>query len=637
MKVRITLFTVLMLTFGLNISNAQSIFWSEDFSDSDLPAGWTSEDASGGDAVWTWCGDPNSGQGGGCPGVYTGQTPFASTTAANGFATMDSDIIGQQTTNHIAQLTTTAIDCSGQTEVWVKFESFIGVFANTTVDNAVLRVSTNLTDWTSYNLYDTPAGDFSENPELSLVDITTVAAGSATVYLQWEWDGNYEYNWNIDDVDLYDGDPSNIFIAAHDMRVNANFFGVSPNAMWPSSQLECFSFLADIENVGFMEQTGVNLNISINEVGGGVVYTDDLFYGTISSDSLAENQPFEDCYTPDGAAGTMYEGTYLVTADSIDEVPDNNTQTFSFMVSDTTFAKETGATGSVTPADSNWDDGEAHSWAYGNHYYIVNGDNYDVSSATFSIGAPSTALVGRLLEIALYKWDEDANSTLDNNMDPDERTKVGSAFYEITGEETINDLITIPLNVPPNLPGPIDVESGGHYVIMVEYNTNDQNDLFIATSDAINYGAMSYRSELPEDGIAGPASRYAGLLGVNDPLTDEPYSSVGFGQDLVPVVRLNLLDNTISTKNLLSDFNVLEIAPNPANNKINVSIDLVENQEIANIRIFDINGKLLLDRELEDLKKQVIEFDVSDYTSGTYFLHLITDDGVKTERFVVQH
>ena len=50
MKVRITLFTVLMLTFGLNSANAQSIFWSEDFSDGDLPAGWTSEDASGGDA-----------------------------------------------------------------------------------------------------------------------------------------------------------------------------------------------------------------------------------------------------------------------------------------------------------------------------------------------------------------------------------------------------------------------------------------------------------------------------------------------------------------------------------------------------------------------------------------------------------
>ena len=637
MKVHITLFTVLMLCFALNTTSAQNIFWSEDFSDGDLPAGWTSEDASGGDAVWTWCGDPTSGQGGGCPGVYTGQDPFASTTAANGFATMDSDIIGEQTTDHIAQLTSTAIDCSNETEVWIKFESFIGVFANTTVDNAVLRVSTNQTDWTDYNLYDTPAGDFSENPELSIVDISSVAAGSATVYLQWEWVGNYEYNWNIDDVDLYDSDPSNMFIAAHDMRVNANFFAVAPNAMWPASQLECFSFLADIENVGFMEQTGVNLNMSIEELGGGNVYNDDLFYGTIPAGALLENQPFEDCFTPDAPSGTTYEGTYFVSADSIDLVPENNTQTFSFMVSDTTFAKETGATGSVTPADSNWDDGEAHSWAYGNHYYIVDGDNYHVSSATFSIGSPDASLVGRLLEISLYKWEEDSNSTLDNNMDPDERTKVGSFTYEITGNETINDLITVPLNVPPNLPGPIDVESGGQYVIMVEYNTNDENDLFIATSDAINYGAMSYRSELPEEGIAGPASRYAGLLGVNEPLSDEPYSSVGFGQDLVPVVRLNLLDNTINTKDLLSDLNVIEIAPNPANNKINVLIDLVENQETANIRIFDINGRLLVDQPFDNLKKQVVEFDVSDYTSGNYFLHLITEDGVKTERFVVQH
>ena len=60
MKVRITLFMILMLAFVLNSSDAQNIFWSEDFSDGDLPAGWTSSDASGGDAVWTWCGDPNS-------------------------------------------------------------------------------------------------------------------------------------------------------------------------------------------------------------------------------------------------------------------------------------------------------------------------------------------------------------------------------------------------------------------------------------------------------------------------------------------------------------------------------------------------------------------------------------------------
>ena len=452
------------------------------------------------------------------------------------------------------------------------------------------------------------------------------AAGVDSFRIKFTFDADY-YNWILDDVQLIQPERNNLVVMD-------NFYAIAPNAMTPISQVDSFSFLADVYNAGSATQTNVVLDVEVDD--GSSVWDASLNYGDIEGDSLAENVPFVEYFLPDGSEVKSYEGMYEVSSDSVDFDESDNVRMFSFMTSDTTFAKENGATGSTRPADNNWDDGEAHSWGYGNYYYIADGDNWNVSSATFSIGAPDVSIVGRLLEISLYKWDEDANSVADNNMDPDERTKIGTFTYEITGEETIDDLITVPLNVPPNLPGPIDIETGDHLVVAVEYNTNDENDFFMATNDERNYGAMIFRSELPEEGIAGPTSRYAGMLAINEPLTDEPYSSVGFGRDLVPVVRLNVSLVT-NTEVALDPANKVEITPNPANNVINLNLDLVENQERVSIRILDVNGRLVLDQPYLNLQRETMQFDVSGYPAGAYFLHFITESGVRTERFIVQH
>ena len=220
-------------------------------------------------------------------------------------------------------------------------------------------------------------------------------------------------------------------------------------------------------------------------------------------------------------------------------------------------------------------------------------------------------------------------------MDPDERTKVGFYVYEIQGNESTSALITVPLsNFPSGSPGPVDLESNTAYVLMLEYSTNDQVDLALVASEEMDYSAMSFRSEL--DGIPEGNARYAGLLGINGDLESEAYWTVGFGQDIVPVVRLNIAP-TVSTKNPLAAENVLEISPNPANNQINVKVNLVEAQERVSVRIMDVNGRLIIDQPYSNLKNETLEFDLSNFTSGAYFLHFITDDGVRTERFIVQH
>ena len=193
---------------------AQTPFWSEDFAGG-IPTGWTNNDPSGNNAIWTWCNDPAAGNAqAGCPSVWddalNAQVPFAATTAGNGFATVDSDEYGNIPSNHVSELTTDAIDCSTKSEVWITFQTHIGVFTLDAESNALLRVSTDGMTWTPFTVFPglSTAVRWSANPESPIIDISSVAAGSSTVYVQWQWTGNYEYNWNLDDIEIYDQNPT---------------------------------------------------------------------------------------------------------------------------------------------------------------------------------------------------------------------------------------------------------------------------------------------------------------------------------------------------------------------------------------------------------------------------------------------
>ena len=76
------------LLFFTGAMNARDIYFDEDFSDGAIPAGWTTDDASGQNALWTYCADPNSGQVNGCPRLWDDalnlQGPFAATIGGSG-------------------------------------------------------------------------------------------------------------------------------------------------------------------------------------------------------------------------------------------------------------------------------------------------------------------------------------------------------------------------------------------------------------------------------------------------------------------------------------------------------------------------------------------------------------------------
>lgn len=72
----------------------------------------------------------------------------------------------------------------------------------------------------------------------------------------------------------------------------------------------------------------------------------------------------------------------------------------------------------------------------------------------------------------------------------------------------------------------------------------------------------------------------------------------------------------------------LQCYPNPTNSFVNFESD---NETITNFQIYDIQGRVLVDKIVNDKKFQV---DVSSYQNGTYFVKVYTEKGTKTQKII---
>lgn len=181
--------------------NPLATFWTDDFSNT---ANWTiSNQVSNNDDWVIGTGVPSGGFA--IPGIQ-------STTASNGFALFDSDLLcsGDQ----IADLTTaSAINCTGKTAVILTFEQYYRRFD----DSTMVLVSNDNINWTAFapnTAYNNNTSS-ATNPELVTINISSVAANQATVWIRFEFysPSTYVfqgappapgcgYAWMVDDVAL---------------------------------------------------------------------------------------------------------------------------------------------------------------------------------------------------------------------------------------------------------------------------------------------------------------------------------------------------------------------------------------------------------------------------------------------------
>lgn len=443
------------------------------------------------------------------------------------------------------------------------------------------------------------------------------AAGASQLRVKFTYSGNYYY-WLIDDVKIVEREANNL-------RVNDNFFAVAPNVRVPQSQVDPINFLADIQNIGASTQENTTLSISVtDDATGNEVFADAVNLGSITADSLTENNLLPNKYTPP-AEIAQYTGVYTVSAEADDADLSDNTQTIKFEVTDNEFANEDGTNlGNVAITPENIS--QIPTWSLGNYFYLPKGNGYKVTG--FGIGIGNADAVGGLdVGVRMFKW-TDAEADSDGSgfpeASPEEREFIGFADYEILGNELPEDINLIEEADISNADGDpnIFLEDDAHYLVMMtmdsEVGVSAKDDLYTS------YLAMNLAS------TAAGAPRYWSFFGNSSDIFETVYDA---NTSFTPLVRMYIAPLSSSVAELPEE-NLISVTPNPASDFVNLSMDFTKSFEHVNIMLTDITGRVVLMRDLDNVKNHQMRIDVGNLLSGTFILNITTPDGVRTEKFI---
>lgn len=309
------------------VGQVRNVFFSEDFSGGGIPAGWTNVDdltpVNATPVLFQWSNNPAA------VAVAAVSYPdlvgsFGAPGATNGYLWANSDrgLASAPATDHMTRLTTSAIDCSGQTSVMLSMQSAIGVFDNNASEFVKVRVSTDLVTWADFYPFPCletgnpapPCARFSYNPEFVTVDITSAAANEPVIYIQFEWQGGWEYWWGIDDVQLSPLPDNEIRLnAAFNSTGNGEEYGRIPSAQLPSTM----NVGAEVINFGQSEQTNVVLNVAFEDASGTPIpgFSGSYTVGSIpSASSVIVSESID---IPTGLSNGLYTSRFTLESDQI--------------------------------------------------------------------------------------------------------------------------------------------------------------------------------------------------------------------------------------------------------------------------------------------------------------------------------
>jgi Secretion system C-terminal sorting domain len=589
--------------------------------------GWTSKGIASDNPAridsthWDWTSNGRGSKG----TLFGSRLAVNSATASNGAAIFNADYLdsrgigdyekGPSPSPHTAELWSPIIDATGKNDLSLTFSQYFRTF--TYGLTGVAWSEDGGTTWkdTVELMENLPAYRLIENNNQVAMKFKG-SKGSANFRIKFIFSGDY-YFWIIDDVKLVQTD--------NNLRVNRNWFATPQNFAMSRHSIDTVYFMADVENQGNKNATNVKLTVDIRQNSTGAsVFTTSKNYGLVQSDSVKENELTGKWLPPSTGTGTVsYTGFYIISSDIPDNFPSNDTIRFGFNITDSLYQNETGAnTRTFRPGNSSTT--EPHSWKAGQYYYFPKGSKL---TATRIRAVVDTSQMTKLTGV-LYSW-KDINK--DGAVQENEREIVAAGETTVPKTAATVNVDFILENFNGN--GPVILKDTTAYLAMLEFTpTRTGIDMFIPFSESIAVFPMKYITEK----VGRP--RYTTIMNYNSNTTD-PWLANTFGgddlQQIQPIVRMWSWPTKTDTKEPLSANNKIELYPNPAQNTLNVSFDLEKVESAVLVRIIDMQGRILKERDYDNVQKDNIPFDISSLQNGIYNVQIQTIGNYRTMRLVI--
>lgn len=311
-------------------------------------------------------------------------------------------------------------------------------------------------------------------------------------------------------------------------------------------------------------------------------------------------------------------GTYSL---SFENTHNEMLLTNEFEITDYTFAIDDGIVdGEMQDAVEGFTIGANFINDYGS-YFRAGPNGGTATHVTFAIANPDSIYTGDpnndVFNIIIWKAIPDGTGEVPATQNYDEMQFVGEGIYVLTGSETPNQLIDVALL------SPLTLEPNGQYVVSVRWDAGDNLEpiapafVTAGTREFPSYSSTVYWSL--------DNTMFAAELHLEDGLPNR--------RNILIRLQLDGYVATIKETTLADD--QFSIVPNITSDQINLNLDLDQIAKNSRVIISDTNGNRLLDEAIKNAQFETINYNVSNYPAGTYFLTFFTEKGMRTEKFVV--
>lgn len=448
-------------------------------------------------------------------------------------------------------------------------------------EHCYISVSTDSVNWTTTEINEGVGREARPNPEQVSWDISDyIASNLDSVWIRFEWEGAWNYGWQIDNIEIVD-------IFEYDLSIIDTYRWYNADGLMfskvPVAQAEEFQIGAILRNVGHEDQEDVAFIWEIKDPSNAIVA-----FGTETSTLILSNSQQDTLLINTGFVPTdlgTYTITWTATSSSGDDNAANDVIVDSyFELTQYTYAMDyaEGAPVGITEWPT-----FAGTAEFGNLFSFPQAD---VISAIQVQIANNNSNIGTPIYWTIYYNDGTSGWLTLAESDED---------YELTASD-IGEMITFAV------PGGEDVDPANLYMVVVGQYDTPVDPIFV------RQGSIGF------DYIQGYNS--------DDAL-------MAFFDRQAPIVRIRLNADEVSV-NELENSSSFSVYPNPANDLINVNLSLT-NAENTSINILDITGKVVKTVLVGEVNgDRTVSIPVAELTSGVYFIELVTPEGKQVQKFV---
>ena len=559
----------------LTQNTKETILWSNSFN---TPSDWVINNTAGTPGLgWEFSSNPAA--------IPVSQlSPFASTTAANGFLFVNSDANNTAdfdgTFINTTATTSATINLTGQPVVRLRYQHNFRWWHDTrgvsvSADNGATWTDFEMSNEADYSLPNQNAG----NPEQTVIDISSIAGNQAQVKIRFYYNDNdyWGWYWAVDDVALFVPEDNDLVMLGGYWGSTGAWGARLPYYQIPLSQLAPLDVAGIVKNYGALDQNDVVFTAALaSGVWSGSSAPEAVLTGATDTISLTG------ALTPPPIVAT-HVINMSVSSSATDAVPADNSILAAASVSVNNFIYAR-------------DKGTATNGTYNQGMGFEAGNVFDIYAAANLSGIDAyidaDAVVGAEVYARLYSVDPTATTTAAAFVFVDE-----SAPYILTAAD-LGQKITLALSA-----GAAPLSAGVSYVVVLgSYGDGGAtNDLVISTA-GVSEASTSYYYDM----------------------TDNTW----YYTTSTPMVRMNF-DPSVGV-NEVEDNLGLRVFPNPANEVINISL----NKEVsATLTLLDVSGKVVRTQALNGISTSI---NTASLNSGVYFVTINDGTSVSTQKVVIK-